>query len=130
VNADLSGVGSTRVPVEISSSMPLQEDIERTDIAVCGNSTVVIEILRGGRPVLYDHRLDHLAYDYNGYAGHELVLPHPERVTDDVFEKIRQHYFSESWREKMRYFDSGYGKDERMIGQQFAAAVARSLQQA
>jgi hypothetical protein len=130
VNADLSGVGSTRVPVEISSSMPLQEDIERTDIAVCGNSTVVIEILRGGRPVLYDHRLDHLAYDYNGYAGHVLVLPHPERVTDDVFEQIRQHYFSESWREKMRYFDSGYGKDERMIGQQFAAAVARSLQQA
>jgi hypothetical protein len=130
VNADLSGVKGTRVPVEISNSMALRGDIERTDIAVCGNSTVVIEILRGGRPVLYDQRLDHLAYDYNGYAGHELVLPYPEKINDGIFEQIQQHYFSDNWQEKMRYFDSGYQNDEQAITQQFAVAVERLMQQA
>jgi hypothetical protein len=129
VNADLSGITGTRVPVEISSTTPLREDIMRTDIAVCGNSTVTIEILRGGRPVLYDHRLDHIVFDYNGYAGHGLVLPYPETIDDDIYEQIQRHYFSGHWNEKMRYFDSGYQGDERAITQQFAAAVARVMEQ-
>ena len=130
VNSDLTGITDTRVPVEISNTMPLREDIMRADIAVCGNSTVAIEILRGGRPVLYDHRLDHLVYDYNGYAGYGLVLQYPEIIDDDIFEKIQRHYFSEHWHEKMRYFDSSYQNDERAITQQFAAAVALVMQQA
>ena len=130
VKADLSGITGTRVPVEISTRIPLREDIARTDIAVCGNSTVAIEILRGGRPVLYDHRLDHLVFDYNGYAAYGLVLPYPETIDDEIFEQIQQHYFSEHWHEKMRYFDGSYQKDERAIAQRFAAAVARVMQQA
>jgi hypothetical protein len=129
VNADLSGITGTRVPIEISSTMPLREDILRTDIAVCGNSTVTIEILRGGRPVLYDHRLDHLVFDYNAYAGHGLVPPHPEKIDDEIFEQIEQHYLSGQWQERMRYFDSGYQADERMITRQFAATVERVMQQ-
>ena len=130
VNADLSGITGMRVPAEISNTMPLREDIARTDIAVCGNSTVVIEILRGGRPVLYDHRLDHLVFDYNGYAGYGLVLEYPETMDDNIFKQIQHHYFSGHWHEKMRYFDCGYQQDERAIAQRFAAAVARVMQQA
>ncbi len=130
VNADLSAITDTRVLVEISNTMPLREDIMRTDIAVCGNSTVAIEIMRGGRPVLYDHRLDYLVFDYNGYAGHGLVLPYPEMIDDDIFRQIHRHYFSEHWHEKMRYFDCGYRNDEQAITQQFAATVARVIGQA
>jgi len=130
VNADLSRITGTRVPVEVSNAKPLREDIARTDIAVCGNSTVAIEILRGGRPVLYDHRLDDLVFDYNGYAGYGLVPEYPETIDDDIFTHIQHHYFSGHWDEKMRYFDSGYQQDERAIAQRFAAAVARVMQQA
>lgn len=129
VNADLSRLTSERVPVEISHDMTLREDIARTDIAVCGNSTVVIELLRGGRAVLYDHRLDRLAFDYTGYAGHGLVLPYPEKIDERLFELIQQHYFNERWREKMQYFDCGYQQDERAIAERFAAAVDRILRQ-
>ncbi len=130
VNADLSGIVWKGEPAEISDNRPLREDIERTDIAVCGNSTVTIELLRGGRPVLYDHRLDQLVFDYNGYAGHGLVLPYPETLEDRIFEHVRRHYLNEDWPDKMRYFDSGYQRDERAMLQDFEDAAMRMLKPA
>ena len=129
VNTDMSGIVGRTGPLEISGTRPLREDIERTDIAVCGNSTVAIEILRGGRPVLYDHQLDHLVFDYNGYAGHGLVLPYPETLDNGFLDQVRQHYLSENWSEKMRYFDFSYQKDEIAILQRFQGAVLRILQE-
>jgi len=128
VNADLSEIGSTRVRLEISHANPLTEDIRRTDVAVCGNSSAAIEILRGGRPVLYDHRLDTLVFDYNGYAGRGLVLAYPETICDGVFDRIGQHYGNEAWRRTMRYFDTGYQNDEQAITSRFVAAVSLALQ--
>ena len=121
--ADLSAIAGRDGPVEISGTRPLREDIERTDIAVCGNSTVTIELLRGGRPVLYDHRLDQLVQDYNGYAGHGLVLPYRETLDESFLDQIRQHYLSADWHEKMRYFDSSYEMDEPAMLQAFQERV-------
>ena len=130
VNADLSAITGTRVPVEISKRKPLRDDVARTDIAICGNSTVAIEILRGGRPVLYDHRLDHITYDYNGYLGSGLVPPYPETIDDTIFDLIQAHYARGDWNEKMRYYDCGYQQDEQAIASRFAAAVERVVQAA
>ena len=94
VNTDLSGIIDQDGPVEMSCTRPLDEDIARTDIAVCGNSTVTIELLHGGRPVLYDQRLDQIDFDYNGYAGHGLVLAYPDTLNDGIFNLARQHYQS------------------------------------
>lgn len=128
VNADMSGIGGFRVQPEISRTNPLSDDIERTDIVVCGNSSVVVEVLRGGRPVLYDHRVDDIVFDYNGYVGRELVTTYPKTIDGDVFEQMSRHYLSEDWRRKMRYFDAGYQKDEGAIARQFVAAVEQTLQ--
>ena len=128
VNADLSGIEGNGVRLEVSRAKPLGEDIQRTDIAVCGNSSVVIEILRGGRPVLYDDCLDTIVFDYNGYAGHGLVSVHPKTVDDGVFHRMGRHYVSQSWCRKMRYFDNGYQNDERRIAREFAAAVSLAMQ--
>ena len=128
VNADLSGIGGDGVRVEVSRATPLSEDIRRTDVAVCGNSTVVIEILRGGRPVLYDHRLDGIVFDYNGYAAHGLVSAYPKTIDGGVFDRMGRHYGSETWRRKMRYFDTGYRNDEQRIAREFVAAVSHAMQ--
>jgi hypothetical protein len=127
VNADLSDLAASDKRLEISGAQPLREDIARTDIAICGNSTVTIELLRGGRPVLYDDRLDRLAYDYNGYLDRGLVTPYPEPVDDRLFARVRAHYGNDEWRDTMRYFDSGYCADEQRIMQEFAAAVERTI---
>ena len=130
VNPDLSDIAGQDGPIEISNARPLPEDIARTDIAVCGNSTVAIEILRGGRPVLYDHQLDRIVFDYNGYAGHGLVLPYPEKLDEGIFDQIQRHFLSAEWLDKMSYFDSSYQKDGTSLLRRFEAAVARTLQQA
>ena len=132
VNTDLSGVtgDADDAKVEISNAISLREDIACTDIAVCGNSTVAIEILRSGKPVLYDHQLDHLLYDYNGYVGKGLTLPLPKKMQGDVLEQIRRHYCSSHWEETMRYFDAGYQSDERTIVRRFVVAVTNIIQQA
>lgn len=129
VNADLSVTPCAGVPIEISITAPLHEDIARTNIAVCGNSTVVVEILRGGKPVLYDHRLDDIISDYNGYAARELVMPYPQTLDEAVFEQMQQHYLSDNWHETMRYFDCGYHADEREIERGFTAAFVSIMQQ-
>ena len=129
VNADLSDIVGRNGPVGISDFRLLRDDIDRTNIAVCGNSTVTIELLRGGRPVLYDHRLDKLTYDYNGYAGHGLVLNYPETLDESFLDQIRQHYLSKNWLVKMRYFDSGYQTDETEMLRRFQGAVLRILQE-
>jgi hypothetical protein len=129
VNPDLSSFTRTGGTIEVSEARPLSDDIARTDIAICGNSTVAVEILRGGRPVLYDHRLDDMAFDYNGYSGRGLLLSYPTLFDDKIFDKLLRHYGSADWAEKMRYYDSSYQADEQKIMQGFSAAVLRTLQQ-
>lgn len=126
VKADLSKVFAYQIPVEISTCQ-LGTDIDRTDIAVCGNSTVAIEILRGGRPVIYDHQLDQLAFDYCGYAKQQLVLPYPETLDDSIFELLQEHYFNGRWKHAMRYFDFSYQQSEGSIVDAFAQEVTRLL---
>lgn len=127
VNADLSKLTDCGRSIEISNDRPLGEDIGRTDIAVCGNSTVTIELLRGGRPVLYDHRLDQITYDYNGYVQHGLILNYPDQFDADIVDRIRQYFAGDDWIEKMRYFDCGYQRDEATMMAEFQAAVVRIL---
>ena len=130
VNADLSAVTTGGRPVEISRGRPLPDDIARTDIAICGNSTVAIEILRGGRPVLYDHRLDGLVYDYNGYVGQKLLPACPEHIDEAIFDQIREHYLDPDWTERMRYFDAGYQADEEAMLDRLQAAVVEIMDRA
>lgn len=127
VNTDLSYLAKSDQRLDISGTNSLREDMARTDIAICGNSTVTIELLRGGRPVLYDNRLDRIGHDYNGYLRRGLVMPYPEQVDDAVLEQIRVHYGEDSWHAKMRYFDSGYSADEQSIMREFATAVDRMM---
>lgn len=129
VNSDLSGISDNGVQVEISRNRTLSEDIERTNIAVCGNSTVTIELLRGGRPVLYDHLLDHYLYDHHGFLDYGLVLPFTETLDAGSLDLVQQHYLNEEWPEKMRFFDSSYQMDENAMLQRFKAVVASTLRQ-
>ncbi|NNE21966.1 MAG: hypothetical protein HKN11_05095 [Rhizobiales bacterium] len=127
VNSDLSGIVANGKPIEISQHKPLSEDIERTDLAIVGNSSVTIELLRGGCPVLYDHRLDEIIYDYNGFEGRGLVLAFPARLQKKFLDDVEAHYGSQAWIETMRYFDWGYQRDEKTMLRDFKSAVLRTV---
>ena len=127
VNPDLSGIKLGQASVEISSTRPLWDDVERTDIAACGNSTVTIELLRAGKPVLYETRLDHFTEDHHSFAARGLVLVYPDNLNGEVIRQIGEHYSDQGWLEAMRYFDSSYQMDESVMLDRFRKSVADLL---
>ncbi|MEQ8354222.1 MAG: hypothetical protein RH942_01685 [Kiloniellaceae bacterium] len=112
IKEDLSGLCARDERIRETFGMPLDENIQLCDIVICGNSTVTVELLRGGVPVLYDASLDSLPYDYNGYIKRGLVLPAPLQLDASVLQAAGAFYGGPSWVGTMRYFDAGYLQDE------------------
>ena len=127
VNYDLSELVHRFPNLLLSQGTPLQDDINRTDIAICGNSTVTIELLRSGRPVLYDEHLDHLTKDYNGYHAKDLVPICGQKIAPDFLTHLTQHYSLSSWESRMKYFDYGYNTNNSQMLQDFRDAIAARL---
>lgn len=127
VNTDLSDLLHQFPSLLLSQGTPLLDDINRTDIAVCGNSTVAIELLRSGRPVLYDEHLDHLTKDYNGYYAKRLVPICGQTIARDFLKHIQQHYSQDSWEARMKHFDYGYNANNSQMLQDFRDAIDTRL---
>ena len=127
VNDDLSAAFGGNPDVAVSRATALADDIDRCDIVIVGNSTATIEVLRGGRPVLYDRRIDRLPYDYNGYVGQNLILPVPSSLDATIFDRVERFYGSAAWLETMRYFDCGYRTDETALLAGFRRRVEATL---
>lgn len=127
VNTDLSELLNEFPDLILSQGAPLLEDINRTDVAICGNSTVTIELLRSGRPVLYDDHLDHLTKDYNGYYAKNLVPICENNINGDFLKQLRVHYSQDSWDARMRYFDYGYNANGSELLDEFREAVGSAL---
>jgi len=127
VNEDLSALSARGDHVVETSAMLLSENAGLCDVAICGNSTVTIDLLRGGLPVLYDADLDELAYDTNGYVSHDLVLPLPPELDEPAFQSLNGFYGEPSWVATMRYFDAGYQQDEGAMFQRLNDALHRGV---
>jgi hypothetical protein len=127
VNEDLSGLCEISDRIVNSRGMTLFDNIEQCDIAICGNSTATVEILRGGVPVLYDAQLDNIPDDYNGYVKHELVLPMPSRLDKSTLERLGRFYGGFPWVSTMRYYDAAYEQDETMMFKRFNEAVHNAI---
>ena len=128
VNEDLSALSAEGEKVMETSAMALAENIDFCDLAICGNSTVAIELLRGGLPVFYDADLDGLAHDYNGYLERDLILPLPAALDGPALQALGRFYDDPRWAARMRYFDAGYQRDEAAMFRQLNTAVRRALQ--
>jgi len=127
VQPTLENVDLEQFSCEISTNNLLADDIRRTDLAICGNSTVATEILRAGRPVLYDAGLDSMQYDYNGYLEAGLLMKYSDFVGQDMLKEIDKFYSSEQWLSLMRYFDCAYQQDEQKMRAGFSEAIEREL---
>jgi hypothetical protein len=125
VNEDLSELCREHGRAQETGGIPLNDNIEQCDLAICGNSSVTIEILRSGVPVLYADGLDGTAYDANRYVMHGLILPLPARLDAAVFQFVERFYGDPGWLKVMRYFDAGYQQDEAAMYARLAEAVQR-----
>lgn len=112
VNDDLAGLTARGDHVEDSSNSGLFDNIARCDLAICGNSSVTVEVLRGGVPVFYDDGLDAITFDCNGYLRRGLILPLPAVLNSAALAAARRFYGDPFWAQVMHYFDAGYQEDE------------------
>ena len=127
VNEDISHLCRPDGRIEDTGDTPLAENIGLCDLASCGNSTVTIELLRGGVPVFYDAQLDGLSFDYNGYLKGGLVPALPDAFDTAALQSLRGFYGAPDWVEAMRYFDAGYQQDEGTMIRRLNDAIQASV---
>ncbi|WP_155985183.1 hypothetical protein [Thioalkalivibrio sp. AKL6] len=78
-------------------------------VAVVGNSSIVVEILRSGNRVYNLFRLDEVDKDYYGFVGNRLV---PEVSLTDIRGRFwLGAYMGPGWRESIEYYAPSPGPD-------------------
>lgn len=127
VNEDLSDLCNADSGVADMSGTRLSDNARDCDIAICGNSTATIEILRGGAPVLYDDALDRCGRDMNGYVQRGLVMPLPESLDTAALQSVAQFYSAPAWSAVMSYLDGSYRRDETAMFEGLNAAIAGTI---
>ena len=123
IKEDLSGICNASSRTSESGDLSLFANIAECDFAICGNSSVPIEILRAGVPVFYDHTLDCAIHDLNRFLNLGLVPALPLRLDQGAFDALAAFYGKAAWREAMAYFDASYQKDEAAMIQRLSEAV-------
>lgn len=111
---NFSGLLQDYSMVEISENTSLSNDIAKCDLVVCGNTSAVIEILKGGCPVIYDGRLDQITYDYNGFVDKGLVLA-VDTINEQTLSKVSCFYNRPLWEKVMQFYDASYLNDEKKL---------------
>ncbi|WP_193370394.1 hypothetical protein [Pelagibius marinus] len=128
INEDLSGLCTADGRVQETGGSLLIDDVRLCDLAICGNSTATIEVLRGGLPVFYDAALDSCGHDLNGHLHRKLVPPLPERLDEAALEAVAAFYDDPDWLGRMRYFDASYRGDEAEMFRRLAVGIRETLQ--
>lgn len=91
----------------------LQDDARAADLFICGNSSVALEILLKGTPVVYCADLDEVEYDYYGFVGAGVVpeMSANERISLNA---VRSHYGGD-WLAQASHYDISFELDDAEI---------------
>jgi hypothetical protein len=126
LKANLSGLIARHPEIRVTLGTPLGDDIEACDMVFCGNSGVILNTLRGGRPVAYLRELDELPFDYNGFVEHGLVLE-ADGFSDKLYPALKAFYAAQSWQEVMRSYDASYGRSVEEVEREVRVALLAGL---
>ncbi|WP_160765297.1 hypothetical protein [Kangsaoukella pontilimi] len=107
LKTDLTELEAETPNLTVTIGTPLDGDIAACDAVICGNSGVILNTLRGGRPVAYLPALDELPLDYNGFLAEGLV-PRIDAFTAETHDMLTGFYDRAEWTKTMRRFDASY----------------------
>jgi hypothetical protein len=122
LETDLSLLVERYPDIRVTLGTPLDDDIAACDMVFCGNSGVVLNTLRGGRPVAYMPELDQLPFDYNGFVEHGLV-PQVDGWSETLYSNLEDFYRAPSWQDVMRNYDASYARSSEDIAREARAAL-------
>jgi hypothetical protein len=116
LETDLSDLTDKNPNIEVTIGTPLDGDIAACDVIVCGNSGVILNALRGGRPVAYAPELDALPLDYNGFLEGGLV-PRIDGWDAETLVTLKSFYSTHTWQDIMTTHDASYGQTSDVLAQ-------------
>lgn len=73
------------------------------DLAIAGNSGVIVDALHAGCPVVYDSNLDSICYDYYGFIEAGVLLDR-SNIDRPIIQALNEFY-DELWEERFSDFD-------------------------
>lgn len=126
LKSDFSDLVVRHPNVEITIGNPLDDEITACDLIFCGNSSVAMNALRGGRPVAYLDTLDGLSFDYIGFVASKLVC-HVPGWSDDLYLRLKAFYAKPAWQGVMQSYDASYGADNAVLQRAAADTIRRYL---
>jgi len=91
----------------LSQGRTIDEDIRECDLAIVGNSSAALEILKSGLPCVYYHGFEKSKYDYCGFIGNKLI-PEIKNFQEISADKIRQWYDNSEWVDLFMEYDPLY----------------------
>ena len=120
---DLSALTGSDPKVVCTIGNDLDEEILACDLVICGNSTVTLDVLSGGRPVAFLDELDTVKSDANGFTASGLVLP-ITGWSENLYARLKTFYNDPAWRQIMRGYDASYEADTDALNRRAAARIA------
>lgn len=105
----------------------LQEDIDRCDLVIAGDTSVHLNVLKHGVPTVYVAGMDNVPHDFYGFIRGGL-MPAFDSVEAADMDLVRNHYRN-GWAEKFRYWDAGYGQDKKAMQREVGLAINKVIEQ-
>lgn len=121
---NLSSISAQVPNMQMSVGRSLDDDIAACDVVICGNSGVTLNVLSGGRPVVYIDDLDIVASDSNGFLENGLVY-HAKTWSDEIYLSLKSFYAAPGWVELMQRYDASYNVDTTQL-EKVASAILKS----
>jgi len=113
VNIPMDEITERFRSVVISRGVFLAEDIQRCDFVFIGNSSVVLETLKGGTPAALLQGIDAVPHDYYRFIENG-VVPEIDDISGFDPEKICAFY-EVGWIDRFRKYDYSYLRDQNEI---------------
>lgn len=126
LKSDFSDLVARHENLEVTIGNSLDDEIAACDLIICGNSSVAMNAVSGGRPVAYVNALDVSAFDYNGFVESGLIC-HVTDWSDDIYGQLKEFYERPAWRAIMRTYDASYEADVEVLRQAAAEMILRHL---
>lgn len=121
LHRSLSSLGDSRVTVRAATGSPV-DDLRRCDLAIAGNSTVLLDGLIGGCPSCYVRGLDHGPYDVQGFVRDGLVYELTQAAPVDL-EAVARFYARDGWPHILRHY-ADVDRDQSDVDSQVRAAFS------
>ncbi len=97
--------------VRVTRGTTLEQDVSACDLAIIGNSSAMLQILRQGVPAIHSPYLESTPPDSNGFVADGIVPSYPSMRDADIA-AIQAFYAQPDWETAFKGYDAYYATND------------------